>query len=82
MNERFEIRSVWSTKRNYGSQTAAVFVSPREIGPLRSPTPHPPCTPQGDGGKDSPARLTPSPFGRPAASECCFFPGITLPARA
>ena len=36
MNEGFEIRRVWSTKRNYGSQTAAVSVSPREIGALPS----------------------------------------------
>ena len=49
MNERFEIRSVWSTKRNYGSQTAAVFVSPREIGPLRSPTSLSPLPPRGTG---------------------------------
>ena len=36
MKRRFEIWRVWSTKRNYGSQTAAVFVSPREIGPRRT----------------------------------------------
>ena len=69
MNERFEIRSVWSTKRNYGSQTAAVFVSPREIGPLRSPTSLSPLHPPGGRGKGFPRRASPSPFGRPAASE-------------
>ena len=54
MNERFEIRSVWSTKRNYGSQTAAVFVSPRETGPLRSPTSLSPLPPPGGRGKGFP----------------------------
>jgi len=72
--QKSSINWTCSLRNENGSQTAAVFVSPREIGPLRSPTPHPPCTPQGDGGKDSPARLRRPPSVGLTASNSCSVP--------
>lgn len=73
---RFEIRSVWSTKRN-GSQFGCRFrFSAGDRAAALPDFPIPPAPPGGRG-KNSPARLTPSPFGRPSASECRFSPALS-----